>query len=93
MSERYDIMVYGPKDQERFFAAYCKQVGQMTKEGAEEHIKTLLPGFRIIGREQGTCQSVFQFWTPMEGYAVEIPHNEDPPTGRAAAVIAARLRK
>ena len=89
--EQYDIMVYGPNPEQS--REICRSVGLMTKAKAEENAKTLPAGYHTIGWVHGTCQSVFQFWVPIEGTAVEIPHGEKPPTGRKAAVIAARLRK
>jgi len=89
--EQYGIMEYGPNAEQS--GAICRSAGLMTKAEAEENAKTLPAGYHTIGWVQGTCQSVFQFWVPVEGVAIEIPHGEEPPTGRKAAVIAARLKK
>ena len=85
MSEQYDIMVYGP--------GVCEPAGLMTKGEAEENAKMLPAGHYTVGWNHGTCQSVFQFWVPKKGHAIEIPHAEKPPTGRRAAIIAARLEQ
>lgn len=76
MSE-FDIMRYG---------SLMESQGTMTKAQAKEFTKTLPAGDYVIGWECGTCQSVFQFWVPTEGFAQEIPHNEEIPTGRKAAI-------
>lgn len=79
MTEKYDMVVYGPK--------VFDPVGLMTKEEAEATAKTLPAGYRMIGWIHGTCQSVFQYWVPSEGHVVEILHNGGKlPTGRKAAI-------
>ena len=65
----------------------------MTKAEAEECAKDLSPGYRLIGWKAGTCQSVFQFWTPEEGLTIELPHAEKGPTGRTAALMVQAAKK
>lgn len=86
MSEEFSIVRYAPK-------GGCSSKGLMTKESAEAYAKTLEATDRVIGWKVGTCQSVFQFWALGNGEAMELPHNEEPPTGRRAAIEWQKARK
>ena len=83
MPEQYDLMHY----------PNLAPQGLMTKEEAKEYAKTIPAGHYVIGWVHGTCQSVFQFWSPSRGHAMEIPHNEKPPEGRAAAIAWTRIKE
>ncbi|KKM96384.1 hypothetical protein LCGC14_1178520 [marine sediment metagenome] len=86
MSEEFDIMWYGS-------GGTPGSKGLMTKEAAEVYARTLEATDRVIGWKAGTCQSVFQFWALGNGEAMELPHNEEPPTGRRAAIKWQKARR
>lgn len=85
-TEKFDIMWYGQGGE-------LDSQGLMTKEAAEVYARTLEAQDRIIGWKAGTCQSVFQFWALGNEEAMELPHNEEPPTGRRAAIKCQKAKK
>jgi len=85
-TEKFDIMWYGQGGE-------LGSRGLMTKEAAEVYARTLEARDRIIGWKAGTCQSVFQFWALGNKEAMELPHKEEPPTGRIAAIKWQKARK